>query len=299
MSTKNQGLDGVSYQKQFKEILQAVFGVESYFTDFFAGGIEALDGVQNNAVAFSVKTSDIPVVVGAAYDTDSDVAFGSGTGKSSRFGERTEIIYTDTDVPYTWGWRFHEGIDTFTVNNTVTKAVADRLEIQARAKMNLFNKQHGKFIATSAGKTESLASYTEADVIALFDALASYFINIKAVGSKVAKITANLFNTLVNSGLTTNGKNSTINIDGNILPAFKGFGLQAIPDENLMSGTPQYAAYAYVTGIGKAFTGINTARAIPSEDFEGVALQGAGKAGEFIIADNCKAIVKVTAPAAI
>jgi len=45
-------------------------------------------------------------------------------------------------------------------------------------------------------------------------------------------------------------------------------------------------------GIGKAFTGINTARTIESEDFDGVALQGAGKAGEFILPDNKKAVVK-------
>lgn len=52
--------------------------------------------------------------------------------------------------------------------------------------------------------------------------------------------------------------------------------------------------YAYITGVGKAFTGINTARTIESEDFDGVALQGAGKAGEFILVDNKKAVVKVT-----
>ena len=51
--------------------------------------------------------------------------------------------------------------------------------------------------------------------------------------------------------------------------------------------------YAYVGGIAKAFTGINTARTIESEDFDGVALQGAGKAGEYIPADNKKAVVKI------
>ena len=41
------------------------------------------------------------------------------------------------------------------------------------------------------------------------------------------------------------------------------------------------------------FTGINTARTVESEDFDGVALQGAGKAGEYIPEDNKKAVVKV------
>ena len=41
---------------------------------------------------------------------------------------------------------------------------------------------------------------------------------------------------------------------------------------------------------------INTARTIESEDFDGVALQGAGKAGEFILPDNKKAVAKATTP---
>ena len=52
--------------------------------------------------------------------------------------------------------------------------------------------------------------------------------------------------------------------------------------------------YAYIEGVAKAFTGINTARTIESEDFDGLALQGAGKAGEFILPDNKPAVVKVS-----
>lgn len=45
--------------------------------------------------------------------------------------------------------------------------------------------------------------------------------------------------------------------------------------------------------MGVPFTGIETARAIEAQDFDGVALQGAGKAGQFISNDNKKALVKV------
>lgn len=298
MATENQNLTAKSYQKSFKELLQAVFGVQSYFGDFFAGGLEALDGVRENETAFYVKTSDIPVVLGDEYITDANTAFGTGTGKSSRFGERKEIIYTDTPVPYTWGWVFHEGIDRFTVNNGEADAVADRLELQAQAKTKRFNRKHSDFIAASAGKTVALTDYTSENVVALFDALAAYFINIEAQGQKVAKVNTSLYNALVNSGLTVGEKGSSVNIDGNDLPIFKDFAIQAIPDEmfNTTDGN-KFAAYAYIAHIGKAFTGINTARTIESEDFDGRALQGAGKAGEFILADNKKAVVKVTAPA--
>ena len=42
--------------------------------------------------------------------------------------------------------------------------------------------------------------------------------------------------------------------------------------------------------IGRAFTGINVVRTIQSENFAGVALQGAGKAGQWISYDNRQAI---------
>ena len=65
---ENNDLAVRQYQKEFKKLLQAVFAKRSYFADFFGGGLEALDGVENNKNAFSVKTSDIPVVVGDGYN---------------------------------------------------------------------------------------------------------------------------------------------------------------------------------------------------------------------------------------
>ena len=283
-----------SFQPQFKELLQAVFQKQSYFGDFFGGGIEALDGVQHNENAFYVKTSDIPVVVGSAYNKGANVAFGTGTSNSTRFGERTEIIYVDTPVPYTWEWVYHEGIDRFTVNNDFNAAIADRLDLQAQAKVAQFNKAHGKFISNSAGETEELAGFEPDAVLALFNKLSNHFVNIEAVGTKVAKVTPELYNAIVDHPLTTSGKHSAANIDTNGILMFKGFQIQEIPDAMFQEGE---VAYAYIQGVGKAFTGINTARTIESEDFDGVALQGAGKAGEFIIEDNKPAVVKVTGSA--
>ena len=281
------------YQKQFRELMTAVFRKQAYFQRFFTGGLQALDSISNNATAFSVKTSDIPVVVGT-YNTDPDVAFGSGTGNSTRFGERTEIIYVDTDVPYTWNWKFHEGIDRHTVNNDFNAAIADRLDLQAQMKVNEFNRHHGAFISSVAGKTEALEAYSNDAVLALFNRLAAYYINIEAVGNKVAVVTPALYNAIVDHPLMTTGKNSRTNIDDNEVFRFKGFEIQELPESLAQTGE---VAYVFIDGVAKAFTGINTARTIESEDFDGVALQGAGKAGEFIPNDNKKAVVKVTAPA--
>ena len=281
-----------SYQKQFKELLQAVFQSQAYFRDFFVGGeIEALDGVQHNETAFYVKTSDIPVVVGSGYDKDPNVGFGTGTGNSSRFGPRTEIIYTDTPVPYTWEWVFHEGIDRHTVNNDMQVAIADRLDLQAQAKMKQFDTKHAEFISSVAGHTETLAAYTDDAVLKLFNDLNTYYTNIEAIGTPVAKVKAELYNAIVDHPLASKDKNSSADVDQNEIVKFKDFIIEKVP-ERLFQGDE--VAYIYIPGVAKAFTGINTARTIESEDFDGVALQGAGKAGEFIIEDNKKAVAKVT-----
>ena len=288
---ENNDLPARSYQLEFKKLLQAVFRKQAHFADLFGGGLEVLDGVQESETAFYVKTSDIPVVVGTAYNKDANTAFGTGTGKSSRFGNRTEVIYTNTPVEYTWEWVYHEGIDRHTVNNDFESAIADRLELQARAKTAAFNSAHGKFISESAAKTLNLPAYTSDKVLELFDALSAYFNNLEAVGTKVAKVNSALYNAIVNHPLMTSAKSSVANIDENEVVKFKGFVVQEIPDGLFQENE---CCYAYIAGIGKAFTGINTARTIESEDFDGVALQGAGKAGEFILPDNKKAVAKVS-----
>ena len=286
----NNDLPARSYQLEFKRLLQAVFKKQSYFADFFGGSIEAMDGIQENETAFYVKTSDIPCVCGTGYDKTATKAFGTGTGNSSRFGSRTEIIYINTPAKYTWGWNFHEGIDRHTVNNDFAAAIADRLELQARAKTKAFNDAHGKFISQNAGHSETLLDYTDDNVLALFNALSKYYNNIEAVGTKRAKVCADLYNAIVDHRLTTTSKGSVANIDENGVVKFKGFLIEEVPDDLFQTGE---VAYVYIDGVGKAFTGINTARTIESEDFDGVALQGAGKAGEFILPDNKKAVCKV------
>lgn len=296
-SGDNNGLPVRTYMPQFKELLTAVFGVQAYFEDFFAGGLEALDGVKSSSKAFSVKTSDIAVAVGT-YDKTATKAFGTGTANSNRFGNRTEVIYTDIDVPYSDEWAFHEGIDRSTVNADFEEAIADRLDLQAQAVTERFNAQHGKFISDNAGKTITLdsATITADTIVKAFNELSKYFVNAKARGTKVAKVTPDVYNALVDSGLTTTSKNSTVNIDDNEVLKFKGFQIQEVPEEYFQENE---VIYAYVINVAKAFTGINTTRTIESEDFDGVALQGHGKSGAYIPNDNKKAVAKVATPGGV
>src|SRR5690625_6381919 len=98
-----------------------------------------------------------------------------------------------------------------------------------------------------------------------------------------------MYNVIVDMPQTTIEKRPSANIDENTIVKFKGFTIEELPEAQFQEGE---VAYAYITGVGKAFTGINTARTIESEDFDGVALQGAGKAGEFILDDNKAAVAR-------
>ncbi|MGR3742120.1 phage capsid protein [Companilactobacillus sp. DQM5] len=279
-----------SYQKQFMSLLQAVFAKQAYFGEFFGNNLQALDGVTNNETAFSVKTNDIPVVVGSKYSKDKDIAFGKGTSNSNRFGERTEVIYSDTDVKYSWEWVFHEGIDRHTVNADFNGAIADRTDLQAQAKVQMFDNHGGKFISSIANEALELKDFTADSVLALFNSLASKYVNMEAVGQKMAWVKPELYNAIVDHPLTTKSKDSSADIDNNGILNFKGFRIKEVPEDKFQDGE---IAYTSITGVGRQFTGINTARTIEAQDFDGVAFQGAGKAGEFILPANKKAVIKV------
>ena len=280
------------YEKQFKDLLTTVFNEKSYFADMSANGIEALDGIKESDTAFSVKTSDIAVTVGT-YNTDANVAFGTGTANTSRFGNRTEIIYSNVDVPYSGTWTIHEGIDRFTVNNDFQRALADRLALNARAQAKVIDDATSAYLNTNAGTTLALTALDDAGVRALFDEASAHFINIEVdTTNVVAKVSPELYNAIVDGALATGAKASSVNIDANGITRFKGFIIEAVPSAKL-SGN---AAIFYPRGVGKVFTGIATTRTAEAMDFDGVVIQGAGKHGAYVPLDNQVAIVKVTPP---
>ncbi|MCS8622419.1 phage capsid protein [Lactiplantibacillus plantarum] len=283
MTTNNNNLAARTYTKQFAQLMQTVFGVQAVFGPTF-GQLQALDGIQNNATAFSVKTNDVPVVVGE-YNTDKDTAMGTGTGKSTRFGERTEIIYADTDVPFEFNWAIHEGLDRFTVNNDLNAAVADRLDLQAQAKVRMFNNALGKKLAdvsTDLGAVD--------DVNTMFEKASAKYTNLEVVVPVRAYVTADVYNAIIDHNLVASTKGSAVNIDENGIVRFRDIIVTKVPEKYM-----QGKAIMFVPdNIGRAFTGIVTTRTIESEDFDGVALQGAGKAGSFILDDNKVAILSAT-----
>lgn len=280
MATENNDLPVRIYQKQFIGLMQTVFGVQSTFTPTF-GALQAIDGVQNNAIAFSVKANDVPVAVGT-YNTDPNVAFGTGTSKSNRFGPMQEIIYGDIDVPYSFGWSFNEGIDQLTVNNDLNTAVADRLNLQAQAKTRLFNGKLGAYLVASAAA--DLGAVT--DVNKVFEDASERYTDLEVVVPVRAYVTAEVYNAIIDHQLVTSSKGSAVNIDENGIVRFRDIVITKTPTRYMAGKSIIFAP----DNIGRAFTGINVVRTIQSENFAGVALQGAGKAGQWISDDNRQAI---------
>lgn len=280
MATENNNLPVRLYQKQFIGLMQTVFGVQSTFTPTF-GALQALDGIQNNAIAFSVKANDVPVAVGT-YNTDPNVAFGSGTSNSNRFGPMKEIIYGDIDVPYSFGWSFNEGIDQLTVNNDLNAAVADRLNLQAQAKTRLFNGKLGAYLVDSAAADLGAVD----DVNKVFEAASERYTDLEVVVPVRAYVTAEVYNAIIDHQLVTSYKGSAVNIDENGIVRFRDIIITKTPTRYMAGKSVIFAP----DNIGRAFTGINVVRTIQSENFAGVALQGAGKAGQWISDDNRQAI---------
>lgn len=280
MATENNDLPVRIYQKQFIGLMQTVFGVQSTFTPTF-GSLQALDGIQNNAIAFSVKANDVPVAVGT-YNTDPNVAFGTGTSNSNRFGPMKEIIYGDIDVPYSFGWSFNEGIDQLTVNTDLNSAVADRLNLQAQAKTRLFNSKLGAYLVASAAA--DLGAVT--DVNKVFEEASERYTDLEVVVPVRAYVTAEVYNAIIDHQLVTSSKGSAVNIDENGIVRFRDIIVTKTPTRYMDGKSIIFAP----DNVGRAFTGINVVRTIQSENFAGVALQGAGKAGQWISDDNRQAI---------
>ena len=280
MATENNDLPVRLYQKQFIGLMQTVFGVQSTFTPTF-GALQALDGVQNNAIAFSVKANDVPVAVGT-YNTDPNVAFGTGTSNSNRFGPMKEIVYGDIDVPYSFGWSFNEGIDQLTVNNDLNAAVADRLNLQAQAKTRMFNSKLGAYLVASAAA--DLGAVT--DVNTVFEEASERYTDLEVVVPVRAYVTAEVYNAIIDHQLVTTSKGSAVNIDENGIVRFRDIVVTKTPTRYMAGKSIIFSP----DNIGRAFTGITVVRTIQSENFAGVALQGAGKAGQWISDDNRQAI---------
>lgn len=284
------------YTKNYAGMLPEIFAKKTPFLRVFGGNLQVKADAEYNENFMDLKVSDTDVTI-QEYSTDPAVAFGAGTGSTNRFGERKEIKSVDVTVAWENPLAIHEGIDKFTVNDIPSQVVAERLALHGVAWANHVNTWLGKAISDNASETLT-GELTEADVTATFADARKKFVNNKVSSSIewVAYVTADVYNFLVDSDLATTQKNSSANVDTQTLYMFKGFILEELADDQFVEGENIYFT---AIGIGIAGVGIEVARALDSEDFNGVALQGAGKYAKYIPEKNQKAILKATLTEAV
>lgn len=279
------------YTKEYAGLLPNVFQKKSHFLRTFGGTIQIVEGVKDKENFMYLKITDTDVVI-QSYSTDGDTGFGSGTGNSSRFGERKEVKAVDHEVKYEAPLAIHEGIDDFTVNDIPAQVVAERLALHAEAWVENMNSRLSKSLSDNAGKTIT-GELTEAGVTKAFSDAHKTFVNNKVSKDVdwVAYVTADVYDFLVDHKLATTSKGSSANIDEQSIKKFKGFILEELADEYFQEDENVYFA---ADNVGVVGTGIQVVRTLDSEDFAGVALQGAAKYGKYIPEKNKKAIAKAT-----
>lgn len=279
------------YSKQLAGVLPTLFEKKTAFLRSFGGVIQIKEGAESNKDFLTLKTTDTDVVI-QKYSTDPNVGFGVGTGSTNRFGQRKEVKSVDTTVPYEEPLAIHEGVDSYTVNDIPEQVVAERLVLQGTAWASYVEGLLGKAISDAA--SESLeVELTEAGITDLFAKAHKKFVNNNVSESitHVAYVNTDVYDFLVDAGLTTAAKQSSANIDDQTIRKFKGFLLVELADAKLEEDE---VAYFVADGVGVAGIGIEVTRAIDSEDFNGVALQAAAQYGKYIPEDNKKAILKAT-----
>lgn len=291
-NNNNNNLPVRIYTPQYTKVLSTIFGVQKAFAGALAP-IQTLDGIQHNTKAFMVKTNNTPVVVGT-YNADSTKVFGAGTGLGSRFGELKEVVYQDTEVNYDYTLAIHEGLDRFHVNNDLDVAVADRLRLHSEAQTREMNKKIGKFLSANAGETKELAKLDETNIQKLFNQVNAYVTNTEINAPIKCYIRVQVYNAIIDMASTNKSKGSNINIDTNGLVKYKNIELVVVPEQYFENNV---VAIFSPDGIVIPFIGIETARTVEAEDFDGVKLQAAAKGGTFVLDDNKKAIIKVTSAA--
>ena len=282
------------YDMQFVKAVADIFETRQHFFKTFGGSLQTAAGAEYNPDFLRLKVSDTDVVI-QEYSTDPNVAFGEGTGNSNRFGPRKEIKSVDANVQYDEPLAIHEGIDRFTVNDDAEQVLRERSGLHAIEWIEQLNAYMSKKLSENAGKTITSAT-DEESISNLFYEARKEFINIK-VSKNIgwtAYVTPEVYNTLIDSKLATTAKNSNVNIDKQELAMYKGFIIEELPEQYFQDG--DFAIFV-PDNIGVIALGLETYRVIDSADFNGVAIQGAGKTASYIPDRNKKAIIKATAGA--
>ena len=191
------------YTKQYAGIVPDLFESRTHFLRSFGGTVQVHADAEYNDKFLTLKTTDTDVTI-QAYSTDANVGFGTGTGSTSRFGERHEVKSVDTTVEWETPLAIHDGIDRFTVNDIPEQVVAERLALHGAAWAEHVDGMLGKALSDNASETLT-GELTEEGVIQAFADARKKFVNNKVSRNVawVAYVNTDVFNLLVDSKLAT------------------------------------------------------------------------------------------------
>lgn len=277
------------YTKQYAGILPTIFLSKSHFLRTFGGALQVRDGVSSKDRFMDLKITDTEVVI-QDYNTDENVGFGTGTGSTNRFGPRKEVKSIDAQINYNAPLAIHEGIDEMTVNDIKDEVVAERLALHAEAWAERLNNVFSTVLSAGASQTIT-APLSEAGLTTAFNTANESFVNNKVSRTIawVAYVRPSVNSALVDHKLTTPAKQVNASGATNDIQMFKNFIIEVVPDAYFAEGEDIYFA---ADNVGVAGIGVEIARAMDSEDFAGIALQGAAKYAQYIPEKNKKAILK-------
>lgn len=283
------------YSQQYAGMLPKIFESKSHFLRTFGGTLQVRDGVASKDRFMDLKITDTEVII-QDYNTDANVAFGTGTGSSNRFGTRKEIKSVDAQINYDAPLSIHEGIDDVTVNDIPEQVIAERLALHAEAWAERLNTVLPAVLSEAASSTIS-APLTEDGLTTAFNTANETFINNKVSRTVawVAYVRPAVNSLLVDHKLAVPTKQVDSSVASNNILQFKNFIIEVVPDAYFAVGEDVYFA---ADNVGVAGIGIEITRTIDSEDFAGVALQGAAKYAKYIPEKNKKAILKAGLSAA-
>lgn len=266
------------YELQFKELLPEVVKQKSYLGRIF-GEVQVTDGIAETDNAFVLKRNADAVTMNA---------YGSGDiNSTSRFGNMVEIKYSNVQVPYTMKKASNEALDKFTVNNNLQEAVANRLLKASEAISRELDKDGIKTLTDNKKEDLTAGDANESSLTKLFNDAFIKMQEAEVANELIALVSPDLYTKLIDLGITTAAKGSTANVDDNTMRAFKGFTLVMVPKSLLGSDIDVIFTCA---NVGVKFAGIETARTIETDKFDGVAVQTATKAGSYIPEENKVAV---------
>ncbi|MFM1581217.1 capsid protein [Helcococcus bovis] len=284
------------FTKEYAGLLENVYEKNALFLETFGGKLQVKDGVADKNF-LTLKVTDSEAVI-QEYSTDDNVGFGTGTGKTTRFGNRKEIKAIDETVAYEAPLTIHEGVDSVTVNDNAEQVIEERTGIHAEAWTEKLNSLLAKALSDNANATVISGKLDEAGVKKAFAEAKKHFVNNKVTKRLTwrAYVTPEVYNVILESGLTTSAKKSSADIDNGEVKKFKGFVLVETPDEYFQNSENIFFA---VDNAGQAGVGLDTYRIIDSEDFNGVSIQSVAKFGKYIPEKNKKAVYKAKLTATV